>query len=164
MGHDRIAEVNGLRTIDGMAQELRKPSVRMQIVRYPEVFHIELTKRPELSKYGFKFEKPSNARLPELRITDMSDSGLLEEGNRHHISQGLFHLVVVPGMRIVAANSVEGDAAAIAQELRSNDAGVRLRVRRCEIIDGAKNKMKQQVSVLNAFAIGRNSSSSSAVV
>merc|ERR1712050_626564 len=105
--HDRIAEVNGFRTMDGMVQQLRMPTVHMQIIRYPDVFHVELLKSPKKSKYGFKFEKPGNAKLGELKINGMSESGLLEEANQHHISQGLYHLVVAPGMRIVAANDVE---------------------------------------------------------
>jgi len=157
--HDRIAEVNGMKTIDSMVQELRKPTVHMRVVRYPDAFHVELLKRPEMKKYGFKFEKPSNAKLAELRITDMSETGLLEEVNRRHISEGLHHLVVTPGMRIIAANAAEGDAASIAQELRNNDRGVRLRIRRSDIIDGAKDKVKQKMSVLRAFSTAKSSGS-----
>lgn len=48
------------------------------------------------------------------------------------MSQGLFHLVVLPGMWIEAANGVEGDLAQIKEEIRRSDS-LHLRFRRADL-------------------------------
>lgn len=118
---DCIVAVNGARTMKEMQVELRDAAVQIRVLRYPERFEINLVKRDGKRKLGFKFKPDGHAQVC-LRVTEVSAGGLLDEANRKHIADGLFHLVVVPGMRIQAANGAQGSAAAVADQLRLSDA------------------------------------------
>lgn len=149
---DRICEVNNCRTIQEMGRELRSDSVRMMVLRYPEWFHIELRKQDGARRLGFKFERPANVALSELRITDVTPDCLLDESNTQYIDQGRFHYVVTGGMRIEAANDAEGCAAKIAEELRSCQS-VRLRIRRAEVAAVATTKVRKRISMIMAMRL-----------
>lgn len=132
---DRIAAVNEKASVVEMKQALRADSIVLKIRRYPNIFHVELTKTPALSKLGFKFERPSTSNekkenLAILRITEVTPSGLLDETNKANVSAGMPHFVVTAGMFIEAVNGVEDSASSIADELRRCGSAVRLRVRR----------------------------------
>merc|ERR1719379_1688336 len=74
--NDRIYRVNSADTVEAMQTELRlSSSVTLRVVRYPSTFEIELDKGG--MKLGFKFEKPMNASLQELRITELLEKGAL---------------------------------------------------------------------------------------
>merc|ERR1719316_551967 len=103
-----------------MKEQLRLNSCACEILRYPEVFHVELKKSEHKKKLGFKFEKPANSALLELKITEVLPGGLLDEVNRMSMKAGAHHQVVFSGMRIEAVNEVEGDCFRIAEELRKN--------------------------------------------
>lgn len=131
---DRISSVNGMSTVDEMKAELSKSNeLVMQVVRYPEVFTVELEKQ-EGSKLGFRFEKPGgDDALQDLRITEVSEKGLLNEANEKNIAQGLFHMVVMAGMCIVAVNKVGGSDAELAEALRKLPLGtIQLEIKRGE--------------------------------
>merc|ERR1711881_705231 len=101
--------------IDGMESALLCDEIRLRMVRYPEQFHVKLVKREDVFKWGFRFGKSQGG----LRVADLSADGLLREYNEVRIAQGLFHLVVLPGMWIEAANGVEGMQ--IKEEIRQSD-------------------------------------------
>lgn len=128
---DRISEVNGFTTVDEMKHEFKAPTIKMRMVRYPDFFYAELL-RTEGRKLGFKF-KSDSPLLPGLRVSEILPGGQMEEINRERMVAGNFHLVVLPGMRIEAANGAELNAAAIAEELRRATV-VLLRFRRNEAL------------------------------
>lgn len=148
--NDRIVTVNRTGTVENMRRCMQDAVVRLSLVRFPPVFEVELQKRPGVEKLGFKFERPSNLRLSELRVTEVLAEGLLSEWNRRQAAAGRFHLVVTREMRLEAANDVEGDAAGLAEELRSCSA-VRLRIRRIDVLDEVKRKVFTNVKLLKAF-------------
>merc|ERR550514_1104515 len=125
----------------------------MMICRFPERFDVELKKGGR--KLGFKFEKPSNQTLPELRITEVLKEGVLAECNNTQINQSRWHHVVLPEMRIEAVNEVEEDATKIAEELRQC-AVAKLRIRRSEAMQAAKQKMQMRLNLLKAFGSPRD--------
>jgi hypothetical protein len=124
---DRIIQVNGSKTILGMQKELRSASITCKVLRPPEVFSTELRKGGQQRKLGFKFEKPATSEV--LRITELVKDGLLDEVNRKHMANGCHHLVVMPGMRIEAANGIDQDFSKILDMIKKNDC-VQLRIRR----------------------------------
>jgi len=131
---DRIVEVNGKHTVYDMKQELRSKSISMQFCRFPAWFDVELTKTPEISKFGFRFEKPSASNpfaetIHVLRITEVGAGGALDAWNKEKFIAGKPHLVVTAGMCIEAANDMEGDTGALAEQLRTSTT-LHLRVRR----------------------------------
>jgi len=158
--YDRITQVNGYRSVQEMKKELRRctSSVTLEILRYPPRITVDLKKRDGARKLGFKFEKPSNQNLPELRITEVVKEGLLEEENQRRIAQGLYHLVVTAGMRIEIANEAHGCGAKIAEELKTCDA-VRMQIKRMEVAQGAKNKVVMKVKTLAGLTSGSLSNS-----
>jgi len=158
--YDRITQVNGYRSVQEMKKELRRctSSVTLEILRYPPRITVDLKKRDGARKLGFKFEKPSNQNLPELRITEVVKDGLLEEENQRRIAQGLYHLVVTAGMRIEIANEAHGCGAKIAEELKTCDA-VRMQIKRMEVAQGAKNKVVMKVKTLAGLTSGSLSNS-----
>lgn len=127
---DRIVEVNGRKDIPGMQEAFHSMNVHLTLMRYPERFIINLAKEHGL-KLGLRFELPKTADIHELRVTEVVPGGLLDQINTHHMRDGFFQFVVLPGMRIEAANTAEGDAHAIALELRKSKA-VRMRLRRAD--------------------------------
>jgi len=162
---DRVIKVNNSDTIQDMQKELRTASCTCRILRYPEVFHTELVKRADARKLGFKFEKPANAALVELKVTEVAKAGLLDEVNRQHMINHCHHKVVLPGMRIEAANEVEGDCFKIAEELRKCETVV-LRIRRAGATTSALSKVGKAMALRSAMgikALGAKSPSSSAV-
>jgi len=148
----RVFQVNDKVTIQDMQKELRKPSVKMKVMQYPENFTIDIEKRPGARKLGFKFEKPANDKLRELKITEVTKDGLLDEANRRRMAEGHHHLCALSGMRIEAANDVSGDGTQIAEELRRCDK-VTLKIRRAAAVAQAKLKVQNQIRLLNAFRL-----------
>jgi len=156
--NDRISAVGGSIDIDSMVKTLREPRVEIKITRFPEHFEVTLTKREDMKKYGFKFEKPTNESQQELRITNLGDGGLMEDSNKQYLAKGMFHMVVMPGMCVTAANDKVDDANAIADELRNSVLpGVTLQIRRCEITADVKSKLRHGLSLISMF--GKTSSS-----
>jgi hypothetical protein len=134
---DLLDQVNDARTIEAMQKELRSTSVKLRVLRQPDFLFITLTKRADVQKLGFRFTKRQDCASGWLKITKVLGEGLLEEVNRHNISQGLFPLVVLPGMRIEAVNEVDGDPILLADELRRCDTA-RVRIRRIDAADLAR--------------------------
>jgi len=135
MPGDRVSEVNGSRTLKGMQKELRHNSITMTIMRYGDRFKVELRKRKNQKRLGFKFGKhhgKGEADLKDLKITEVGTSGLLHELNETAISRELWNLVVLPGMKIEAVNSIKGSASQMAEELKTAD-NVQLLIRRAEV-------------------------------
>jgi hypothetical protein len=125
---DKIIAVNGATTIMEMQKELRAASITCKLLRSPEVFSTELHKGGQTQrKLGFKFEKPANSEV--LRITEVVKDGLLDETNRSHMKKGCHHLVVMPGMRIEAANGIAQNTDKLLDMIKKNDA-VQLQIRR----------------------------------
>jgi len=150
---DRIIEVNGSKTITDMQKQLRTSECICKVLRCPEVFHITLAKQPQ-RRFGFKFEKPAVASLRELKITEISKKGLLDEANRANMKMGLHHKVVLPGMRIEAVDEVEGDCFKLAEALRKCNAHVTLRIRRAEFFQIAQKKVGKSALVISAMQLG----------
>merc|ERR1712110_870431 len=117
---------------------LLRDEIRLRMVRYPEQFHVDLVKRENAGKWGFRFGKSQGG----LRIADLSSDGLLREYNEVRMAQGLFHLVVLPGMWIEAANGVEGNLMQIKEEIRQSDS-LHLRFRRADL-DGLTSQSGAQ--------------------
>jgi hypothetical protein len=155
---DRVIKVNNSQTIQDMQRELRLPSCVCTMLRYPEIFEVTIVKREGMRKLGFKFEKPANNSLLELRITEVAKDGLLDEVNRANMRSSRHHHVVLPGMRIEAANEAEGDCLKIAEELRHCDRVV-MRIRRAAAVQMAQAKVGRQMKMLSAFGIGQKSPS-----
>merc|ERR1719443_1550033 len=101
-----------------MQKQLRTSKVALRIARYPPRFEVTLSKAGG-KKLGFRFEKPQNQSLEELRITEVLAQGCVADNNMHQMMAGQWHLVILPEMRIEAVNGVEDNAEEIAQELRS---------------------------------------------
>lgn len=132
---DRIVEINGTRTVYDMKEELRcSQTISMRFCRFPASFEVELVKTEAITKFGFRFEKPSPTNpfvdsIHLLRIADVGNGGALHAWNTRQFLGGHYHLVVTAGMCIEAANDSEGDAEKLAEELRTSST-LRLRVRR----------------------------------
>lgn len=147
---DRIDKVNGKANMDQMAQELRGDKVRLEVHRYPEEFEVSLSKKAS-PKLGFKFEKPSNEKSRELKITEIGREGALPDQNRQMANAGRFHYVVAMGMRIIKVNSVEGDAFQMKEELR-NAEEVTIKVRRQEVYALERARVMKQAQILASLS------------
>jgi len=147
---DRIDKVNGKASMDQMAQELRGDKVRLEVHRYPEEFEVSLSKKAS-PKLGFKFEKPSNEKSRELKITEIGREGALPDQNRQMANAGRFHYVVAMGMRIIKVNSVEGDAFQMKEELR-NAEEVTIKVRRQEVYALERARVMKQAQILASLS------------
>lgn len=133
---DRIISVNGATSIMDMQKELRSASITCKVLRPPEIFNTELVKSGQQRKLGFKFEKPANSEV--LRITEIVKDGLLDEVNRTHMKNNCHHLVILPGMRIEAANEVAQDCSRILEMIKRNDT-VQLQIRRNLVVKATEH-------------------------
>lgn len=114
---DRIISVNGDSTLEGMQREIRSSKIVVKFLRYPEQFTVKLKK--DGRRLGFRFERPPpGAVCEDVRMTEVLLEGALPDYNKEQVKAGKWHLVVLPDMRIMAANSVSGDGAEIAEELK----------------------------------------------
>eukprot|EP00747_Dinoflagellata_sp_TGD_P076099 gnl/TRDRNA2_/TRDRNA2_159012_c0_seq1.p1 gnl/TRDRNA2_/TRDRNA2_159012_c0~~gnl/TRDRNA2_/TRDRNA2_159012_c0_seq1.p1 ORF type:complete len:984 (-),score=259.79 gnl/TRDRNA2_/TRDRNA2_159012_c0_seq1:7-2958(-) len=147
---DRIISVNSANTVEAMQQEIRTRKICLKFCRYPERFRLTLSKEGG-RRLGFRFERPQNASVPELRISEVLREGALLDHNRHQISIGCWHYCVLPDMRIESANDVSGDAGDIAEELR-RCVNVTLQVRRAELVQAQKQKVQARLLALRALA------------
>lgn len=147
---DRINKVNDKATMDEMAQELRGDKVRLEVYRYPEEFEVVLSKKAN-AKLGFKFEKPTQDKLRDLKITEVGTEGALPEHNQEMAKAGRFHFVVAIGMRIIRVNSVDSDAFAMKEELKSAE-GVKIRFRRAEVYALERARMMKQAQILASLS------------
>eukprot|EP00928_Gymnodinium_smaydae_P091205 TRINITY_DN74916_c0_g1_i1.p1 TRINITY_DN74916_c0_g1~~TRINITY_DN74916_c0_g1_i1.p1 ORF type:complete len:468 (-),score=131.91 TRINITY_DN74916_c0_g1_i1:122-1525(-) len=154
---DRVSAVNGKRTIQEMKSELSTAeTIVLEIVRYPDYIEITMDKRPEKSKLGFRFEKPTNSSAEEVKITEVAKDGLLDEANQKLVSEGLWHKVVMPGMRIERVNEVSGDAAKIAEALRKCPMGpVVLHLRRAEGAARTQETMQRAVGKIKLAGLAK---------
>lgn len=100
---------------------------------------------------GFKFEKPSNEKSRELKITEIGREGALPDQNRQMANAGRFHYVVAMGMRIIKVNSVEGDAFQMKEELR-NAEEVTIKVRRQEVYALERARVMKQAQILASLS------------
>merc|ERR1712187_587397 len=96
-------------------------------MRYPQRFTVPLAKNGR--KFGFRFERPQHSNKEDVRITEVSTDGALFLHNTQQVSLGRWQYVILPGMRILAANNVSGDALQITEELKRCNV-VTLHVRR----------------------------------
>jgi hypothetical protein len=149
---DRIIEVNGCKKITEMQTQLRTSECTLKVLRLPETFYIVLDKNPE-RKFGFKFEKPAVKALHELRVTEIAKDGLMDQANRQNMKKGLHHKVVLPGMRIEAADEVEGDCFKIAEALRKCNEPVKLRIRRAGFFQIGQDKVLKTARVITAMQL-----------
>lgn len=149
---DRISKVNGQTSVDSMAQELRSSKVCIEVMRYPEEFEVSLSKKADTNKkLGFKFEKPSNEKVRDLKITEVSAEGHMPDRNEQMVAKQRFHYVVTLGMRIIRVNSVEGDAHLMKDELK-NAHDLTIRVRRAEVYALQKARMVKQAQILASLS------------
>eukprot|EP00927_Polykrikos_kofoidii_P071075 TRINITY_DN67408_c0_g1_i1.p1 TRINITY_DN67408_c0_g1~~TRINITY_DN67408_c0_g1_i1.p1 ORF type:complete len:2635 (-),score=764.39 TRINITY_DN67408_c0_g1_i1:134-7891(-) len=156
---DRLLAVNGKRTIVEMQEEFRTASVTMKVARYPKNFIIEL-QRSETKKLGFKFAPAKSVNRNELKVIEVlpnDGTTLLEDKNLEHMREGLYHLVVTPGMRIEGVNEVSGNVEAMIQELKTAEV-VHLHMRRAEApltSDSRENLSKklQAMKALNSMGV-----------
>merc|ERR1712139_514427 len=82
----------------------------------------------------------------------MGQGGALDTVNEKHITEGLYQLVAMPGMRVLQVNDITGDDAALAEALRKvPDGTVRLKIRRGEVTSSAKESMQKAVSKMALF-------------
>merc|ERR1712048_1194384 len=123
----------------------------MTMNRYPVQFDIDIVKRPDLKKLGFRFEKPAGAALKELKITEISPDGLLHEVNEQNIAAGRWHMVVLTGMCVCQCNDVRDNDTLIAEELKNATGNLKLMIRRPEAAQNAMGKMKQKMNMLSAM-------------
>jgi len=150
---DRILSVNGATTAETMSKELKASKIAMEIIRYPEEFDISLSKKAgdgPLKKLGFKFEKPANEEVKELKITEVGKDGCLWDSNLQQAEKDMFHNIVMVGMRIVQVNNISDDANKMKEELKSAET-VNLRLRRAEVYALARAKLVRQAQILAAF-------------
>jgi len=117
---DRIVSVNGSYSVQAMQHEIRSTKICAEIMRYPEVFAVTL--RREGRRLGFRIEYSQDSDMAEVRISQLTE-GALPVHNAEQVRAGMWHYVVLPDMRIQAANGASGRAALIAEELK-----------RCEIV------------------------------
>lgn len=121
----------------------------MMICRFPEIFELTVSKNGQ--RLGFTFEKP--AGQAEIRITSILPQGAVADSNKIMIKSMNWHRVVLPEMRIVAVNAVEGDANIMATELRNCETA-KFRIRR-------PNELAEELHCDEpAATAGRNESSS----
>eukprot|EP00927_Polykrikos_kofoidii_P085391 TRINITY_DN9288_c0_g1_i1.p1 TRINITY_DN9288_c0_g1~~TRINITY_DN9288_c0_g1_i1.p1 ORF type:complete len:984 (-),score=183.07 TRINITY_DN9288_c0_g1_i1:368-3229(-) len=128
--HDRILSVNGEISVEAMQREIKTRRIHMHLCRYPEHFSVTL-KKEQRRMLGFKFERPGHGQFQELRISEVLRDGLLADYNAQQTALGRYHAVVLPDMRIEAANDVRGDAHRISDALKASEI-VDLEVRRAE--------------------------------
>merc|ERR1712039_1132533 len=107
----------------------RSQCIVLRFMRYPEHFTVKLKK--DGRRLGFRFEFPQGAKAEEVRVTQLMKEGALPMHNTEQVSRAKWHYVVLPDMRIEAANDVHGNASQIAEELKSCEE-VTLRLRRAE--------------------------------
>jgi len=120
MTGDRIFAVNGATLVEDMQQELRgKATITLKMMRYPQVFPVELKAGNGPAVVGISAERLANRSAPELRITEVSPHGALEAYNQLQIRLQRFHLVVTPGMFVRKANNAKGDPDLLEQAIRS---------------------------------------------
>merc|ERR1712046_454599 len=114
---DRLVGVNGASTLGAMELELGAMQVDLRIARYPAEFKVTIVKQ-QGRKLGLRFDRPGNPHFPELRVTGLSNDGLVMEHNQHKLKSKEWHAVVLPDMRINRVNEIAGDAGEIAAELK----------------------------------------------
>lgn len=131
---DRVASVNGQRTVEAMQKEFRASDmVVMKMMRYPERFIVILSRDTPGTRLGIRFERPAQScQRGQLRIVEIIEAGLLADHNKLQVDLRNWHYVVLPDMLVETANDVTGDATAIAEELKRNRKRVVLTIRRAE--------------------------------
>lgn len=146
---DRICNVNGINTVEAMQMEFRsRRRVVMRMMRYPERFIVILTKTGPDKRLGFRFERPQKGgHLQEVRISEVMEEGLLADHNKHQVALGNWHYVVLPDMRVEAANRATGDALRIAEELKRSPQ-VTLTIRRAEQAMLSQQQVRARLSLL----------------
>lgn len=117
--NDRIQSVNGKTTVDAMQQEIRTRRVVLRCARYPERFQITL--RKDGNKLGLRFESPKAGQFKEIVISEVAGGGAVALHNKAQVAAGRWDLCILPGMSVETANNATGDAAAIAEQLRSSE-------------------------------------------
>jgi len=78
---------------------------------------VQLERNAEES-FGFTFKR-AFASTSELTIEEVLPEGAMADFNRRQTAAGIGNFVILPHMRIVAVNDVQGDAKAMADRLRS---------------------------------------------
>merc|ERR1712187_183261 len=146
--HDRIYSVNGETNVEAMQREIRSRKIVMRCVRYPDRFQVTVKKDGRMM--GFRFEKPQSGKYQEIRISEVLREGLVAEHNELQAERGRWHLVILPEMRIEAANNVDGDAAKIAEELKAAET-ITLHIRRAEQAIFSQQQVRARLQVLQAI-------------
>jgi len=142
---DRICAVNHETTVEGMQREIRSRRITLRFMRYPEHFTVNLRKNGR--KLGFRIQPAS---LQDLRVTEVLPVGAMMAYNMEQTDGGHWHRVVLPDMCIEKANAIQGDASAIAEELKGCSE-VRMRVRRNEHVFFSPQQVRQRLRMLAAF-------------
>jgi len=152
MPQDRIVSVNGETSLDTMQREIKSSKIVIKFMRYPQTFSLTLRKGDR--RLGFRFERPTDgSKTEEVRFTEVLADGALPDYNREMVEAGRYQYVVLPDMRITAANDISGDGAAIAEELKRCEA-VTLVVRRADQgrSSAARNKLRMMAAMMGGGA------------
>lgn len=151
---DRVCAINGTVTVQNMNTELRsRRRIKMQVIRYPERFLIQLHKDFESDRLGFRFAQPAKideGAAKNVRIVKLLETGLVAEHNKHQVMMGNWHYVVMPNMFIEAVNGIEDDAEAIVEELKSAQTFV-MTLRRAENLPPTPQQVKAGLQVVGKF-------------
>lgn len=162
---DRIRRVNKTAVAEAMQRELRKPAVRLQVVRYPDRFLVRIPPT-EASQGDSLGHGQAASSMPVLglavarinrkhaQITKVDPGGLVEAWNQQKIAQGLYHFVVTEGMRIEAMNEFEAtnNFDALVEELASPfKRAATIRIRRCEMARLAFAKCMRRLEIVMKF-------------
>lgn len=158
---DRITEVSGRKTISDMQLALRTlPSVTLHMMRYPQYFLVNLqgleagSQQPmgetQTKQLGLTYQRVESSRGHELKITVVSQEGLVEQWNQRQIQLRLWHFVVTAGMCIEAVNDRTGQAEKLENEMLNCNAR-RLRIRRADIGELARQKVASRFRILQKF-------------
>mmetsp|Transcript_137727 Transcript_137727/g.343746 ORF Transcript_137727/g.343746 Transcript_137727/m.343746 type:complete len:633 (+) Transcript_137727:77-1975(+) len=143
---DRITSINGESTVDGMQAEIRNPKIHIRFQRYPDRFTVELKKNGQ--RLGFRFERPApGVQSEEIRIIEVLAQGALPDYNKQQVEAEHWQFVVLPDMRITAANAVRGEAGEIAEELKRCD-DVKLEIRRAEHVMQTQAQVRNKMRML----------------
>lgn len=144
--------------MDEMQMELKKAKVQLVILRYPHHFDVTLDRGPQEDalaprrKFGIRFEKLDREDENRgLKVLHVGPDGLLEEHNRRMERAGHWHLVVLPGMRVIHANGVDLQSRKMSEAVKTAGARLELTVSRNEVAGVTQRKVSNAATAIGAF-------------